>query len=188
MFTESGNVYCKGNSKQQMCLFMRWRHSRNVSLLCHAGGSSLNHPVMLQTSQMAAAAVLYEHRRLPFTFCSCAMPNWTATCDLINHSAAIQQRHRWSCPACYFEHQIEITCSEWVLLHPSMDLLPAQLWVMPLPHSGICYSSKLFQLLQNREEAHLNDHRFAIQLLCITLCQTWLHRLKCTCIKTIIFF
>lgn len=176
MFTESGNVYYKGNSKQQMCLLMRWRHPRNVNLLRHAGGSSSNHPVMLQTSQMAPAAVLLWTSRTPFRIL--LVCNTQLNCHLrldksfSSHSA--ETSVELPC-LLYFEHQIEITCSEWVLLHPSMDLLPAQLWVMPLPQSGICYSLKPFQLLQNGEEDHLNYHRFAIQLLCITLCQTWLH-------------
>lgn len=75
--------------------------------------------------------VFYEH--LPLAFCSCAMPNWTTTCNFINHSAVIQHRHWWNRPACYFEHHIEITCSEWVLLKSIL------VWICSLASCEWCH-------------------------------------------------
>lgn len=110
---------------KQMCLPVRRRHPCTWQP-CNPAVVSFhlqqpivppsNHQVTLQTFQMAAAAVFSEPGGLAFAFCSCAMPHWTATCSLINHSAIIQRRHRWSCPACYSEHQVEMTRSESALL------------------------------------------------------------------------
>lgn len=106
----------------------------------------------IQTSQMAAAAVSYKPGGLPFAFCSCAMPHGTATCDLINHSAVIQHRHRWKlpCPPLWAPGWNYLQWVGSAEKHPGMDLLPGRLWVMPLFQSEPrCRSHLLQQLIRN---------------------------------------
>lgn len=50
-----------------------------------------------------------------FASCSCEMLNSTASCNLTNHSVFIQHKQWGNCSCCHSEHQIEITCNEWVL-------------------------------------------------------------------------
>ena len=95
-------------------------------------------PNILQTS------FSIPRRSFLFAFCSGVMPHWTATGNLINHSAIIQHRHRWNCAACHSEHPVEMTCRG---VCRKASLLLGQLWVF---QSQLCCCSHLFlQFIRN---------------------------------------
>ena len=133
MLCKSGDTlfspYCK--EREEIAHGTNTKSACHVGLICHAVNRFPPHCVSPSWVETIGCR---EPGGVPFSFRSCAMPHWTATRNLINHSAVIQRRRQWNCPACYFEHQAE-NYLQWVSSakkHPGMDLLPGRPLVMPL--------------------------------------------------------